>query len=99
MRTREEQIERPYRGRFMHAAITQDEFRRHILEAEHRAEQCVRAEIARDSERLDWLVGTVQEIRRVSNRPTQWVLEIYTPLRSLDRDYLRQAIDAAREVG
>jgi hypothetical protein len=59
----------------------------------------VRAEIGRDSERLDWLSGTVQEISRVSNRPTQWVLEFPTPLRSLDRDDLRQAIDAAREVG
>ena len=70
-----------------------------IEEAKRRAEQRVRAEIARDSERLDWLSGTVQEIRRVSNRPTQWVLEFSTPLRSLDRDDLLQAIDAAREVG
>lgn len=71
----------------------------HLIEAERRAEQRARAEIARDSERLDWLSGTVQEIRRVSNRPTQWVLEFSIPLRSLDHDDLRQAIDAAREVG
>ena len=72
---------------------------KHILEAERRAEQRVRAEIARDSERLDWLSGMVQEISRVSNRPTQWILEFPTPLRSLDRDDLRQAIDAARDIG
>ena len=73
--------------------------RKYILEAERRAEQRVRAEIARDSERLDWLAGTAREISRVSNRPTRWVLEFSTPLRSLDHNDLRSAIDAAREVG
>lgn len=71
----------------------------HILEAERRAEQRVRAEIGRDSERLDWLVGVVQSIHRTSNMPTQWILEFRTKLASFDRDDLRQAIDAAREAG
>ncbi|GBQ36096.1 hypothetical protein [Acetobacter fabarum] len=64
-----------------------------ILEAERRAEQRVRAEIARDSERLDWLLahshyGIPGFDPVVSGR---------TPEKR--RTDLIQAIDAAREVG
>lgn len=73
---------------------------REILEAERRAEQRVRAEIGRDSERLDWLDracvhayepkqyfdGIGCGVCRVSHRPNE------------GRN-LREAIDAAREVG
>ena len=70
------------------------------LEAERRAEQRVRAEIGRDSERLDWLEracvhayepkqyfdGIGCGVCRVSHRPNE------------GRN-LRETIDAAREVG
>lgn len=64
----------------------------HILEAEHRAEQRVRAEIARDSERLDWLLSR-----------THYGIPGFDPVVSgrtpLERkaDLIR-AIDAAREA-
>ncbi|MFS8369232.1 hypothetical protein [Acetobacter indonesiensis] len=66
---------------------------KHVLEAERRAEQRVRAEIARDSERLDWLLshshyGIPGFDPVVSGR---------TPEKR--RDDLIQAIDAEREVG
>lgn len=47
MRTREEQIDSLYYGHNRYSTITQDTFRDHILEAERRAEQRVRAEIAK----------------------------------------------------
>lgn len=64
-----------------------------IIEAERRAEERVRAEIGRDSERLDWLLshshyGIPGFDPVVSGR---------TPEKR--RDDLIQAIDAAREVG
>ena len=67
--------------------------RKYILEAERRAEARVRAEIARDSERLDWLLahshyGIPGFDPVVSGR---------TPEKR--RSDLIQAIDAAREVG
>ena len=58
MRTREEQISALAcmfeSGPTFHGLATA---RRYILEAERRAEQHVRAEIGRDSERLDWLLA------------------------------------------
>ena len=69
-----------------------------MIEAERRAEQRVRAEIGRDSERLDWLAGTDTEIIWSPNGPTRWALRFSTPFRSFDRNAIRQAIDAAREV-
>lgn len=48
MRTRDEQIDSLYHGHNRYSTIMQDAFRNHILEAERRAEQRVRAEIARD---------------------------------------------------
>lgn len=87
MRTREEQIE---------AACQQIEqargfsnvhrwFLEHILEAERRAEERVRAEIGRDSERLDWLAKQI--IRVPADAPPT----------ILNGKELRDGIDAARE--
>ncbi|WP_215755051.1 hypothetical protein [Acetobacter sp. P5B1] len=64
-----------------------------ILEAERRAEQRVRAEIGRDSERLDWLLsrthyGIPGFDPKVSGRNP-----------SARKADLIRAIDAAREVG
>jgi hypothetical protein len=66
---------------------------RHIEEAEARAEACVRAEIARDSERLDWLDAY--------GRNNGGVFIPFDPNDSDDypHPHLRSAIDAAREVG
>lgn len=66
MRTREEQISHLSCAIFnQHDNI--DECialaRKYILEAERRAEQHVRAEIARDSERLDWLESGCCDVR------------------------------------
>lgn len=63
----------------------------HILEAEARAEARVRAEIARDSERLDWLC------HMISGYQIQEVGRIMPYGGGLDS--WRKAIDAAREVG
>ena len=97
MRTREEQIEDltslfGEEGTFTFVD-DRDAATKHILEAERRAEQRVRAEIGRDSERLDWLLsqahyGIPGFDPKVSGRdPTA---------RKAD---LIRAIDSAREVG
>ena len=63
-----------------------------LHEAEHRAEQRVRAEIGRDSERLDWLAAQILRVRE--RAPYQPII--------IDGNYdpseLRDAIDAAREA-
>lgn len=103
MRTREEQIKvlaadfadppEPYQ--MMEVAEL------HILEAERRAEQRVRAEIARDSERLDWLENVAVNAEDVNihclmNTSGDTVFGVcgsgdYEPT-------LRDAIDAARDA-
>ena len=68
-----------------------------ILEAERRAEQRVRAEIGRDSERLDWLAAQFKTTTVYMSGDA-----IYAPSRllfSLKGRGFRDAIDAAREVG
>lgn len=69
----------------------------HILEAERRAEQRVRAEIGRDSERLDWLGGNVTLSARYFLRGGWAVMHLDEALGH--GETLRQAIDAARKVG
>ncbi|KAB8122426.1 hypothetical protein D3W54_14640 [Komagataeibacter medellinensis] len=74
---------------------------KHILEAEQRAEQRVRAAIARDSERLDWLENVAVNAEDVNihclmNTSGDTVFGVcgsgdYEPT-------LRDAIDAAREA-
>lgn len=103
MRTREEQIEEL--ANEVAAAVCTDAegislAQKHILEAERRAEQRVRAEIGLDSERLDWLEDIVESGFRVSP-----VGKGFTGA-SFNHGYggiiaatLRSAIDAAREVG
>ena len=68
-----------------------------LIEAERRAEQRVRAEIARDSERLDWLEKT----RLVALEYTMFFWKIAVPSKgySGQAKTAREAIDAAREVG
>jgi len=70
---------------------------KHILEAERRAEQRVRAEIARDSERLDWLEKLpLADIHRIGGG---WEIGINHISFSESKQTLRETIDAAREVG
>lgn len=69
----------------------------HILEAEHRAEQRVRTEIGRDSERLDWLAETVSSIGGRKEEPLIWKLIFVTRSHVSDPRKIRIAIDAARE--
>lgn len=68
----------------------------HILEAERRAEQRVRAEIARDSERLDWLSDGQHELAVFDSIGV--VVTDDSGETHIHED-IRQAIDAAREVG
>ena len=73
---------------------------REILEAERRGEARVRAEIARDSERLDWLEGIVEAGFRVSpiGRGISGV-SFNHGYGGISAATLRSALDAAREVG
>lgn len=95
MRTREEQIE---------SACEQIKQARtfnnvcnwlsgHILEAEHRAEQRVLAEIGRDSERLDWLEKTRSVV--LEDTDNGWRVTIGGIEFSLREETARNAIDAA----
>lgn len=104
MRTREEQIteltEMLYEAGYRFQNKAKPEAERIILQAERRAEQRVRAQIGRDSERLDWLEDIVESGFRVSP-----VGKGFTGA-SFNHGYggiiaatLRSAIDAAREVG
>lgn len=97
MRTREQQIDSLYYGHNRYSTITQDAFRDHLEEAERRAEQRVRAEIGRDSERLDWLATQFKTTTVYMSGDA-----LYAPSRllyGLKGRGLREAIDAAREVG
>ncbi|MFT8541403.1 hypothetical protein [Acetobacter sp.] len=69
---------------------------RHIEEAERRAEQRVRAEIARDSERLDWLSDGQHQLAVCDGIG---VVVTDDSGETHIHDDIRQAIDAAREVG
>ncbi|MEZ7136873.1 hypothetical protein [Komagataeibacter sp. SM21] len=101
MRTREEQIkvlaadfaDPPESYQMMEVAEL------HILEAERRAEQRVRAEIARDSERLDWLEDIVDTGFRVSpiGRGISGA-SFNHGYGGISAATLRSAIDAAREA-
>ncbi|MGG6429484.1 hypothetical protein ACQ5TV_05820 [Acetobacter ghanensis] len=103
MRTREEQIEElvdALKKSVCRPDYSVDILRRwlekHIEEAEHRAEQRVREEIGRDSERLDWLAPRSESIEMAKNGPVLWRSRFKTMSRIAD---FRSAIDAAREVG
>ncbi|MFT9361285.1 hypothetical protein [Acetobacter okinawensis] len=100
MRTREDQIDSLYNGHYQYSALSQDAFRKHLIEAERRAEQRVRAEIARDSERLDWLEDIVDTGFRVSpiGRGISGA-SFNHGYGGISAATLRSAIDAAREVG
>jgi hypothetical protein len=70
------------------------------LEAERRAEQRVRAEIGRDSERLDWL-GSQDVVIGEFDSP-EWkevLLARYQRSMPADLADIRDTIDVAREVG
>ncbi|GAN72155.1 hypothetical protein ASY01nite_14420 [Acetobacter syzygii] len=97
MRTREEQIDSLYHGHYQYSALSQDAFREHLIEAERRAEQRVRAEIARDSERLDWLERGFKSCTAYMNGDVAFSPGI--SVRNLRGPDFRSAIDAAREVG
>ncbi|MCG4254220.1 hypothetical protein K6W37_10015 [Acetobacter senegalensis] len=114
MRTREEQIA-ALASEFVTETGMGDGFslmnaRAHILEAERRAEQRVRAEIARDSERLDWLESGCCDVRfRPEPIADTGDADVYCDIvqhhmsnpkeRVIGSAYtIRSAIDAAREV-
>ena len=101
MRTREDQISH------LSCAIFNDRrgdiddcmslARDHILEAERRAEQRVRDEIGKNSERLDWLER--QPFTMLQLFDQGWMVATDRITRALCRRTARDAIDAAREVG
>ncbi|GAN66865.1 hypothetical protein AA0481_0608 [Acetobacter orientalis NRIC 0481] len=95
MRTRDEQIDSLYHD-YIYTALSRSDFRAHILEAESRAEQRVRAEIGRDSERLDWLEKTRSVV--LEDADNGWCVTIGGIEFSLREETARNAIDAAREV-
>jgi len=98
MRTREEQISQLSCAIFNKRPGDIDECialaRKYILEAERRAEQRVRAEIARDSERLDWMQKSCAAI----NLNTTHHIEMGWGFRLNGKfgKNIRRAIDAAR---
>lgn len=103
MRTREEQA-RALSSDFFDDGSSEDDARKmameHILEAELRAEQRVRAEIARDSERLDWLEKTsvnAEDLNIHCLMNTDGRTSFGVCGTGNYEETLRQAIDAARE--
>ncbi|MFS8369678.1 hypothetical protein [Acetobacter indonesiensis] len=103
MRTREEQISHLACAIFnQHDNIDEclSLARTYILEAERRAEQRVRAEIGRDSERLDWLECEFILMALVKGptpvNPDKKIDAVFTQTGGIP---FRHAIDAAREVG
>ncbi|MCG0998150.1 hypothetical protein [Acetobacter persici] len=73
-----------------------------LEEAERRAEQRVRAEIARDSERLDWLENNSGVSFELDQNTRKNYGNIEVRWNETDVAYgrtVRDAIDAAREVG
>ncbi len=100
MRTREEQIKelsRLIQRPLFSKETTTQIARKYILEAERRAEHRVRAEIARDSERLDWLERGFKSCTAYMNGDVAFSPGI--SVRNLRGPDFRSAIDAAREVG
>lgn len=72
----------------------------HILEAERRAEQRVRAEVGRDSERLDWLADQQCQFVNMGlgDQPLRIINDCMGDEMASSYD-LREAIDAARNGG
>lgn len=105
MRTREEQISELRAQIFTADCFTslsgaKEKAEAHILEAERRAEQRVRAEIARDSERLDWLADHQCQFLNegLGERPLRVINNCMGDEMASSYD-LRDAIDAARNGG
>ncbi|MBO1325384.1 hypothetical protein K2X14_11405 [Acetobacter sp. TBRC 12305] len=99
MRTREEQISHLSVALFnQHVDIDAciKLARKYILEAERRAEQRVRAEIGRDSERLDWLDKT--RFVTLEDAIIGWRISVIGNRLFSMKGTVRQAIDAAREL-
>ncbi|MBS1003206.1 hypothetical protein [Acetobacter thailandicus] len=115
MRTREEQISHLSCAIFNERRGDIDDCislaRDHILEAERRAEQRVRAKIGKDSERLDWLESGCCDVRfRSEPIADTGDADVYCDIvqhhlakpreRTIgSAETIRNAIDAAREVG
>lgn len=113
MRTREEQISAlAFEIDGVQARDTTKRYvEQHLIEAERRAEQRVRAEIGRDSERLDWLESGCCDVRfRSEPIADTGDADVYCDIiqhhmakpheRTIgSAETIRSAIDAAREVG
>nr|WP_279184720.1 hypothetical protein [Acetobacter syzygii] len=108
MRTREEQIEvetdiiSKVVKKHINRETCKSFVHRLVMEAERRAEQRVRAEIARDSERLDWLENVAVNAKDVNihclmNTCGDTAFGICGS--GNYESSLREAIDAAREMG
>lgn len=90
MRMRDEQIDSLYHD-YAYIALSRSDFRDHIEEAEHRAEQRVRAEI--DDE--------VNKLRRENALARERVSQLFDSYDAYDRpckQFVLHAIDAARET-
>ncbi|GBQ10476.1 hypothetical protein [Acetobacter cerevisiae] len=101
MRTRDEQIEE-IKERVEDLSLVNcypefSEIQDWLIEAERRAEQRVRAEIGRDSERLDWLEKSIPEYGIGRSYEKFYVDKGCLYVASAET--IRKAIDAAREVG
>lgn len=102
MRTREEQISELRTQIFNADCFTslskaEEKAETYILEAERRAEQHVRAEIGRDSERLDWLESGQSVV--LQDADDGWRVTIGGIEFACMEETAREAIDVAREVG
>lgn len=98
MRTREEQIADVFPSFYAEdaqATVAKGDLRLMMEYAERRAEQRVRAEIGRDSERLDWLEQKFRSCTVYMNGE-----QMFMPgpkVRNLKGRDFREAIDKARE--
>ncbi|MCG4273940.1 hypothetical protein [Acetobacter senegalensis] len=100
MRTRDEQIQafvEANQDSICHEDYTPDDLRMMLNAAIQESEQRVRAQIGRDSERLDWLES--QPFTMLQLFDQGWTVSTDQIARSLMEETARNAIDAAREVG
>lgn len=102
MRSREEQIEAlrdliDMQNECPDETDSISQAQEHILEAERRAEQRVRAEIGRDSERLDW-IERHRATQAVHLNGSGWHIVPDGESCGVDGETFRAAVDAAMKA-